>query len=51
MPGRKDFMATQGFGLIVSVAPLAAHRSFEAEYDFNKTVKLTGTVTEVGDAR
>jgi len=36
-----------GFGLIISVAPLAAHHSFEAEYDFNKTVKLTGTVTKV----
>ena len=40
-------MLIAGFGLIISVAPLAAHHSFEAEYDFNKTVKLTGTVTKV----
>ncbi|MBV9507045.1 MAG: hypothetical protein JO323_18795 [Acidobacteriia bacterium] len=34
-------------GLIFSTLPLAAHHSFEAEYDFNKTVKVTGTVTKV----
>jgi len=36
-----------GLGLIVSTVPLAAHHSFEAEYDFNKTLKITGTVTKV----
>jgi|SRR5579871_204107 len=36
-----------GFALIASVVPLAAHHSFEAEYDFNKTMKVTGTVTKV----
>jgi hypothetical protein len=44
---RNKLVLIAGFGLIVSVAPLAAHHSFEAEYDFNKTVKLTGTVTKV----
>jgi hypothetical protein len=44
---RNKLALIAGFGLIVSVAPLAAHHSFEAEYDFNKTVKLTGTVTKV----
>jgi hypothetical protein len=34
-------------GLILSSVPLAAHHSFEAEYDFNKTVKVSGTVTKV----
>ena len=27
--------------------PLLAHHSFEAEYDFNKTMKVTGTVTKM----
>jgi hypothetical protein len=44
---RNKLALIAGFGLIVSVSPLAAHHSFEAEYDFNKTVKLTGTVTKV----
>jgi hypothetical protein len=44
---RNKLALIAGFGLIVSVAPLPAHHSFEAEYDFNKTVKLTGTVTKV----
>jgi hypothetical protein len=44
---RNKLVLIAGFGLIISVAPLAAHHSFEAEYDFNKTVKLTGTVTKV----
>jgi hypothetical protein len=36
-----------GLGFIVSTVPLAAHHSFEAEYDFNKPLKITGTVTKV----
>jgi len=32
--------------LLVAV-PLLAHHSFEAEYDFNKTMKVTGTVTKM----
>jgi len=35
-------------GLFIALcAPLAAHHSFEAEYDFNKTLKVTGTVTKL----
>jgi Family of unknown function (DUF6152) len=33
--------------LLVLVLPLLAHHSFEAEYDFNKPMKVTGTVTKM----
>ena len=36
-----------GLGLICSTVPLAAHHSFEAEYDFKKPVTIAGTVTKV----
>jgi len=35
-------------GLFIALGvPLVAHHSFEAEYDFNKTLKVTGTVTKL----
>lgn len=43
----KKLALIAGLGLIVSTVPLAAHHSFEAEYDFNKPLKITGTVTKV----
>ena len=34
-----------GVGLLSAAAPLVAHHSFAAEYDAQKAVKFTGTVT------
>ncbi|MBZ5575895.1 MAG: hypothetical protein LAP40_04980 [Acidobacteriia bacterium] len=34
-------------GMLLSVTPAAAHHSFDAEYDANRTATLTGIVTKV----
>jgi len=34
-------------GLLVTAVPVVAHHSFAAEYDANKPIKLTGTVTKI----
>ena len=36
-----------GLGLIVGVLPVAAHHSFNAEYDVQKPITLKGAVTKV----
>jgi hypothetical protein len=36
-----------GILITLAVIPLAAHHSFEAEYDFNKSVKVTGVVSKM----
>ena len=36
-----------GLGLLVSAVPVLAHHSFAAEYDENKPLKITGTVTKL----
>jgi hypothetical protein len=36
-----------GLSLLAGAVPVMAHHSFAAEYDSNKTVKITGTVTKV----
>ena len=35
------------FAAMLAAVPVFAHHSFEAEYDFNKQMKVTGTVTKV----
>ena len=44
---RSHWIATATLGFAIAATPLVAHHSFEAEYDFNKPMKITGTVTKM----
>ena len=44
---RKISVFLAAFGLLLAAVPVVAHHSFAAEFDANKPVKLTGTVTKV----
>jgi Family of unknown function (DUF6152) len=43
----KLVVAVMGVSLILAAVPVVAHHSFAAEYDAQKPVKMTGTVTQM----
>ena len=44
---RTKFLAVVAGVALMAAAPVLAHHSFSAEFDANKTFKMTGTVTKV----
>ncbi|HEY1239227.1 MAG TPA: DUF6152 family protein [Bryobacteraceae bacterium] len=42
----KGLLVAAGLALLLVTAPASAHHSFAAEYDREKPIKLTGTVTK-----
>ena len=44
---RALFVLAAGLGLILGAVPVSAHHAFAAEYDAQKPITLTGTVTKL----
>jgi len=44
---RNNVLTVLAGGLLLAVTPVRAHHSFAAEYDANKPVTLSGTVTKI----
>ena len=47
MKVRNQFVLAAAFGLILPTVPVRAHHAFAAEYDADKPITLTGTVTKL----
>ena len=43
---RTTFVVILGLGVLLATAPLVAHHAFSSEFDINKPLKLTGTLTK-----